>query len=371
MRKRIGLIFGGRSSEHEVSITSARSVLKAIDAARYDVELICITPDGRWVTGAQAHNLLEGKPAPPTDNVILPHYPGENRLVALDIDGGRECARRLVKLDVVFPLLHGTFGEDGTIQGLFELAGIPYVGAGVAASAAGMDKVIMKDIFRANELPVTKYIHFLRKEWISDPGSVSERVFGDLGFPVFVKPANTGSSVGITKVYNKNELSAALDCASEFDRKIIVERGVDARELECSVLGNDDAAASVVGEIIPAREFYDYEAKYIDEGSKLIIPAEITEDQSIQVRDFAVKAFKALDCAGMARADFLLERTTGEIIINEINTIPGFTPISMYPKLWEASGITYGELIDRLIELAFERHADMQNRCTTYKVKKT
>jgi len=365
-KKRLGLIFGGRSSEHEVSLTSARSVLEAVDRDTYDVELICITPEGRWVTGLHAGMLLEGKKPADTENVLMPQFPQEKHLLSIVSDGGVERVRRLDRIDVVFPLLHGTYGEDGTIQGLFELAGVPYVGAGVAGSAVGMDKIIMKDIFISRGLPVCDYDFVLRKEWEADRSAITDRIAKKLGFPVFTKPANAGSSVGITKVKSEDELPAAMDIAAEYDRKILIEKGLDAREIECSVLGNDDPEASVTGEIVPSREFYDYEAKYIDEGSKLFIPARIPEETEREIRDIAVKAFRALDCAGMSRVDFFLEKDTGKVYLNEVNTIPGFTPISMYPKLWEASGLSYSDLISRLIELAFERYKDRIKSRTTY-----
>jgi len=363
---RLGLIFGGRSSEHEVSLSSARSVLEAISGDEYDVALICITPEGRWITGEKAKNLLEGKTVDISEDIILPQYPSENRLVAIKQDKDKNNARRLEKMDVVFPLLHGTYGEDGTIQGLLELAGLPYVGAGVAASGVGMDKIMMKELFRSRGLPVADFMHFLRKEWVNDQNNILSKIIETFAFPVFVKPSNAGSSIGITKVHNENELPAAIDYAAEFDRKILVERGISGREIECSVLGNDYPEASVPGEIIPSREFYDYEAKYTDEGSELIIPAQLSDKQTQRIRDLAVLSFKALDCAGMARVDLFLEHGAGKIYVNELNTIPGFTPISMYPKLWEASGISYKDLINRLIELAFERCQDLQNRRTTY-----
>jgi D-alanine-D-alanine ligase len=268
-------------------------------------------------------------------------------------------ARHSDAVDVVFPVLHGPMGEDGTVQGLFELADVPYVGAGVMASAVGMDKAVMKDVFRVHGLPVAPHLVFLRREWECDPAAVMTQIESRLGFPCFVKPANLGSSVGITKVHGYVELDAALAEAASFDRKILVEMAVpQAREIECSVLGNDDPIASVPGEVKPGREFYDYEAKYFDERTQLIIPAPIPAELVARVRELAIRAFRAVDCAGMARVDFLLASETGELFVSEINTIPGFTAVSMYPKLWAASGIPYPELIDRLIQLALERHAD-------------
>ena len=262
------------------------------------------------------------------------------------------------EIDVVFPVLHGTFGEDGTVQGLLELADLPYVGAGVLASATGMDKDVMKRLFRDAGLPVVPWELIFRPDWESNPGIVRKKIEKALRYPVFVKPVNMGSSVGISKVHNRSELSTALNLAAQFDRKILVENGIDAREIECTVLGNDHPSASVAGEVVPVNEFYDYEAKYLKEGSDLVIPARLTAQQRKQVREVAIRAFQAVDCAGMGRVDFLLERKTGKVFLNEINTIPGFTSISMYPKLWEASGLPYPHLLDRLIELAFERHRE-------------
>jgi D-alanine-D-alanine ligase len=262
-------------------------------------------------------------------------------------------------VDVIFPMLHGPMGEDGTVQGLFELADIPYVGAGVMSSAVGMDKVVMKDVFRAHGLPVAPYLVFLRSEWERDPTAVMTQIEARLGFPCFIKPANLGSSVGITKVHSLVELDAALAEAASFDRKLLVEWAVpQAREIECSVLGNDDPIASMPGEIKPAHEFYDYEAKYFDERTQLIVPALIPDELMARVRELAIHAFRVVDCAGMARVDFLLSSETGELYISEINTIPGFTAVSMYPKMWEASGLAYHELVDRLIQLALDRHVD-------------
>jgi D-alanine-D-alanine ligase len=262
------------------------------------------------------------------------------------------------EVDVIFPVLHGTFGEDGTIQGLLELADVPYVGAGVLASSAGMDKDVMKRLFREAGLPVVPWELALRRDWENNPASVRKRIEKRLRYPLFVKPANLGSSVGITKVHKPEELQAAMDLAAQYDRKILVEKAIDAREIECAVLGNDNPEASVPGEIIPVNEFYDYEAKYIKEGSELVIPARLSPRQSKRAQELAVRAFQAIDCAGMGRVDFLLDRKSGRIFVMEINTIPGFTPISMYPKLWEASGLPYSKLLDRLVELALERHRD-------------
>jgi D-alanine-D-alanine ligase len=365
---RVGILFGGRSGEHEVSLTSATSVLQALDPAKYDVVLIGITRQGRWLVSPAAErestrpdaaslgNVLEkGKPVTPS---VDPSRPG---LIPLDSPPPPEGPGGLT-VDVVFPVLHGTFGEDGTVQGLFELAGVPYVGAGVLGSAAGMDKDVMKKLFRDAGLPVVPWVLLWRSEWQQEPGRARWRVEKEIGYPLFVKPANLGSSVGISKVIRRRELAAALDLAAQYDQKILVEEAVDAREIECAVLGNDHPEASVPGEVIPVNEFYDYEAKYLKEGSELIIPAKLTGHQTRQVQQLALGAFQAIDCAGMARVDFLLDRQTGRVFVNEINTIPGFTPISMYPKLWEASGIPYPRLVDRLIELALERQRE---KCRT------
>jgi D-alanine-D-alanine ligase len=361
---RVGILFGGRSGEHEVSLISATSVLKALDPGKYDVVLIGITREGCWLVSPEggkqsappdAASLREvldsGKPVTPS---VDPSRPG---LIPLDAPPSREGAGRLV-VDVIFPVLHGTFGEDGTVQGLLELAGIPYVGAGVLGSAAGMDKDVMKRLFRDAGLPVVPWVVVLRREWEEEPARVRRHIEEEIGYPLFVKPANLGSSVGISKVIRRRGLAPALDLGAEYDRKILVEKAVDAREIECSVLGNDRPRASVPGEVIPVNEFYDYEAKYLKEGSELIIPAKLTPRQTKQVQQLALGAFQATDCAGMARVDFLLDRKTGKVFVNEINTIPGFTPISMYPKMWAASGIPYPQLLDRLVALALERQRE-------------
>ncbi len=353
---RVGILFGGRSSEHEVSLTSAASVLKALDPNRYEVVPIGITREGKWLVGSAADKLLpgvleHGKPVTPSVDPTGP------RLLPLNA-GLPSPPRSRPEVDVIFPVLHGTFGEDGTVQGLLELAEVPYVGAGVLGSAAGMDKDIMKKLFRDAGLPVVPWLVVLRSEWEKEPARLARRIAREIRYPLFVKPANLGSSVGISKVRNARELAAAMDLAATYDRKILVEKAVDAREIECSVLGNDRPQASVAGEVIPVNEFYDYEAKYVKEGSELVIPARLTRKQMKQIQQFSIRAFQAVDCAGMARVDFLLDRRRGKLFVNEINTIPGFTPISMYPKLWEASGLPYPRLVDRLIEFAFERHRE-------------
>lgn len=385
---RVGILFGGRSGEHEVSLLSAASVLKAIDRRKYEVVPIGITKQGQWVTSSDAERLLTGgsgheerhlragdpeaTPAAAVlargESVIVPPVPSAGQtgaLVPFETDArALHPAHAALKLDVVFPVLHGTFGEDGTIQGLFELAGIAYVGSGVLGSATGMDKDVMKRLFAAAKLPIPKHVSFLRAEWEASAKKVTAKIEAALKYPLFVKPANLGSSVGITKAHNRKELGPAIDLAASFDRKIVVEQGIGgkigkARELEVAILGNDDPAASVVGEVIPVKEFYDYEAKYLTEGSNLILPAKITRAQSRQIQQMAIAAFRACDCAGLARVDFLMEPGKGQrIYLNEINTLPGFTSISMYPKLWAASGVPYSELIDRLIGLAMDRRAE-------------
>jgi D-alanine-D-alanine ligase len=388
---RVGILFGGRSGEHEVSLLSAASVLQAIDKDKYEVVPIGITKDGRWLTAGDAENLLQGKlvleprqlragdPATTQtaavltrgESVVVPPEPvhRQSGLVPFQTDAAltRRASDRAINVDVIFPVLHGTFGEDGTIQGLLELADIAYVGAGVLGSAAGMDKDIMKSLFLAAGLPIVKHVTILRGAWEKEPKKVEKLVQRQLKYPVFVKPANLGSSVGISKAHDRKELGPAIEEAAKFDRKIVIEQGVGgkkdkAREIECSVLGNDEPVASIPGEIVPVKEFYDYNAKYLDEGSELIIPAKLTKAETKRVQELAVRSFKAVDCSGLARVDFLMEPGSGsksrKIYLNEINTMPGFTAISMYPKLWAASGLEYSDLIDRLIQFGIERHAD-------------
>jgi D-alanine-D-alanine ligase len=384
---RVGILFGGRSGEHEVSLLSAASVLNAIDKEKYDVVPIGITKEGRWLTAADAENLLQGKliieprhlrAGDPEitqaaavlaqgESVVVPPEPvhRQSELVPFQTDATllRRASDRAINVDVIFPVLHGTFGEDGTIQGLLELADIAYVGAGVLGSAAGMDKDVMKSLFIAAGLPIVKHVTILRRAWEKDAQKVEKFVASKLKYPVFVKPANLGSSVGISKAHSRKELDPAIEEAARFDGKIVIEQGVGgnkskAREIECSVLGNDEPVASIPGEIVPVKEFYDYNAKYLDEGSELIIPAKLTKAEIKKVQNLAVHSFKAVDCAGLARVDFLMDPATRKIYVNEINTMPGFTAISMYPKLWAASGLEYPDLIDRLIQLGLERHAD-------------
>jgi D-alanine-D-alanine ligase len=385
---RVGILFGGRSGEHEISLLSAASVFNAIDENKYEVVPIGITKEGRWVTAADAERLLQGKvedhkhlragdpEATPGaavlakgEAVVVPPEPQKHgSLTPFETDASshaltRRATDRAIDVDVIFPVLHGTFGEDGTIQGLLELADLPYVGAGVLGSAAGMDKDIMKSLFRASGLPIVKHVTLLRSEWETKAKKVEKFVESKLKYPVFVKPANLGSSVGISKAHDRKELGPAIEEAAKFDRKIVIEQGVGgrkqkAREIECSVLGNDNAEASLPGEIVPSTEFYDYNAKYLDEGSQLIIPAKLSKSETKQVQRLAIAAFKAVDCSGLARVDFLMEPKSRKIYLNEINTMPGFTAISMYPKLWAASGVSYSDLIGRLIQLGLDRHEE-------------
>ena len=365
---RVGVLFGGRSGEHEVSLRSAASVMAAMDRQRYEVVPIGITRHGQWLTGVAADRLLRGEPA--TAEVAAALCSGDAMVVPPEPNGQLQPfqaalspSHQPVAVDVVFPVLHGTFGEDGTIQGLLELADVAYVGAGVLGSSAGMDKDVMKRLFRDAGLPLVRHVTVLRPEWEAAPEQVAERLQAELKYPLFVKPANLGSSVGISKVHDRRELTPAMDEAARFDRKLVVEEGVGgqqhkARELECAVLGNDAPQASVVGEVVPSKEFYDYDAKYIDEDSKLAIPADLPAALAAEVRQMAVRAFQAVDCSGLGRIDFLMDPASGAVYLNEINTMPGFTSISMYPKLWAATGVAYPKLIDRLIHLGLERHAE-------------
>ena len=387
---RVGILFGGRSGEHEVSLLSAASVVNAIDKTKYEVVPIGITKDGRWLTAEHAERLLKGeKPSVATPekhlragdpeatpgaallasgaSVVVPPEPARHDagLVPFQTDAAalRRASDRAIDVDVIFPVLHGTFGEDGTIQGLLELADIAYVGAGVLGSSAGMDKDIMKSLFRAAGLPIVKHVTVLRNQFEREPKKVRKLVESKLKYPVFVKPANLGSSVGISKAHDGKELGPAIAEAAKFDRKIVIEEGVGgkknkAREIECAVLGNDDPKASIAGEIVPCKEFYDYDAKYLVEGSEAVIPAKITKAEMKTVQKLAIAAFQAVDCTGLARVDFLMDPKSRKIFVNEINTMPGFTAISMYPKLWNATGVTYPDLIDRLIQLGIERHED-------------
>ena len=382
---KVGILFGGRSGEHEVSLLSAASVLNAINKTKYEVVPIGITKEGRWLTAEHAERLLKGNAAatPEThlragdpeatpgaavlatgESVIVPPEPiRRNAGLAPFQTDLRRASDRAINVDVIFPVLHGTFGEDGTIQGLLELADIAYVGAGVLGSSAGMDKDIMKSLFRAAGLPIVKHVTLLRSQFEREPKKVQKLVESKLKYPVFVKPANLGSSVGISKAHDRKELGPAIAEAARFDRKIVVEEGVGgkrnkAREIECAVLGNDDPQASIAGEIVPCKEFYDYDAKYLSEGSEAVIPAKLTTTEMKTVQKLAIAAFQAVDCTGLARVDFLMDPKSRKMFVNEINTMPGFTAISMYPKMWMASGLSYPDLIDRLIQLGIERHED-------------
>jgi len=359
---RVGVIFGGRSGEHEVSLNSAQSVMRALNPDKYEVIPIGIDKNGRWLTGDVVGTLTEGKTS--HHATLLPD-PKAKGLVQLD-EGKAVELTAVSQLDVIFPVLHGPYGEDGTVQGLLELANLPYVGAGVVGSAVGMDKAIFKQVMTASGLSVLPWLLVQSNEWRKRPYDVIAEIEAILVYPVFTKPANLGSSVGISKCNNRDELRAGLDEAASYDRRIVVEQGVTARELEVSVLGNDDPVASVVGEVRPRRDFYDYVAKYVSDDSELIIPANLTEAQSDDVRRLAVQAYKAIDCAGLGRVDLLLDVGNGRFFLNEINTIPGFTRISMYPKLWEASGLPYSQLLDKLIELAIERHEEKEQLKKTY-----
>ena len=351
---RVGVIYGGRSGEHEVSIASAASIFKYLDRERYDAVPIRIEKDGRWALTSKAPTAISAA------DVLK--QAGTEALQTVE----PTAAVSRSGIDVVFPVLHGTYGEDGTVQGLLELADVPYVGCGVLASAAGMDKAVMKKLFAFHGLPVGPYLETRHPEWDRDPAAIRQRVRTELGYPVFVKPANLGSSVGISKAKSDADFDAAMDLALQFDRKVVIEAGVpNAREIECAVLGNDEPEASLPGEVIPSREFYDYEAKYLDGSSRTVIPAHLNERETAEVRRLAIEAFKAVECSGMARVDFFLSRDTGKLFVNEVNTIPGFTTISMYPKMWEASGLPYPQLLDRLIQLAIERHAHKQQLRTS------
>src|SRR6185503_2860368 len=375
-RLRVAVLYGGRSGEHEVSLASAAAVFANLDRSRYEPIAIRLEKDGRWVladrppSAASAAEVIEqsrhetGRLRSGRE-VLVPAKPGTDTLMVLDKRQSEESDAIVsltgLAVDVVFPVLHGPYGEDGTVQGLLELANVPYVGCGVLASAVGMDKLVMKTVFSASGLRVPDWVAVSRAEWRENPAEITRRVERDLSYPLFVKPANLGSSLGISKVAGRGTLAAAIDEAARYDRRIVVERAVpEAREIECAVLGNDAPSASVPGEIIPSREFYDYEAKYIDGMSRLEIPARLDDGVADQVKTLAIAAFKAIDGAGLARVDFLLSRSSGELFVNEINTMPGFTTISMYSKLWAASGVDYPTLVDRLIALAIERQHERQ-----------
>lgn len=368
---RVGVIAGGRSAEHEVSLRSAQSVIDAIDKDKYQVVPIGITKDGHWLVGGDPIGALTSS----ADTHLLKAKASEvlgQSVVAVGEEDAALVPRAssLDALDVIFPVLHGPFGEDGTVQGLLELAGIPYVGAGVTGSAVAMDKIIFKDVMKAHNLPIVPHLYYGRKQWEGDRDAVLDEIEAHMAYPVFTKPANLGSSVGILKCHDRSGLATGLNEAARFDRKLLVEYAVPhVREIEVSVLGNDDPIASLPGEVVPKREFYDYVAKYIDEGddaSELLIPAPLSEERTACVRSLAVKTYSAIDCAGLARVDFLLDDESKQLYVNEVNTLPGFTSISMYPKLWEATGISYSDLISRLIDFALERHQDRQRSQTNY-----
>ncbi len=369
-KARVGLLFGGRSGEHEVSLMSAQGIMGAIDREKYEVVLIGITKEGRWLASGDPMRALTTGSLAHSHPVALLAEPSQRGLVRLGEDESERglSAVRQSHVDVIFPILHGPYGEDGTVQGLLERAGRPDVGAGVTASAVGMDKALFKDIMKAHGLPIAPYLIVGRKEWENQPEETMTRIESEIGYDCFVKPANLGSSVGITKAHDRSELRGALCEAARYDRKLVVEEAIDAREIELSVLGNDDPIASLPGEIVPCNEFYDYAAKYLDGTSELLIPAPISDETTELAQRLAIAAYTAIDCAGLARADFLLDRQAGTLFVNELNTLPGFTPISMYPKLWEASGISYTELIDRLIQLALERHEDRSRSDTSYEL---
>jgi D-alanine-D-alanine ligase len=350
-RLRVGILFGGRSGEHEVSLASAASVIRGLDPDKYEAVPIGITKEGHWLIGAGAQKMLP-EVLKGGQRVMMTADPTDAALVKLDGSGGGQ------RLDVVFPVMHGTFGEDGTIQGLLDLAGLPFVGAGVLGSSIAMDKDVSKRLLQGAKIPVVPWIAVQRHDWESNPAEIQGAIELKFQYPVFVKPATLGSSVGMTKAHSREELAPAVNLAAEFAMKILVEECVVAREIEVSVLGNHEPKASVPGEIIPHREFYDYTAKYLEEGSQIVIPAKLKPAQVHKIQQYAVDAFRALELSGMARVDFFLEKKGGKIYLNEVNTIPGFTSISMFPKMWEASGIPFRDLIDKLIELALEQHAE-------------
>jgi len=364
-RLRLGVIFGGRSGEHEVSLLSAKSVMSALDRARYEIIPIGITKSGQWLAGEQALKAFEQGRQDELDEVMLAAQPGKGGLYRWQED---QALQRIADLDVVFPVLHGTYGEDGTLQGLLEMADVPYVGTGVLASSVAMDKDLFKHVIRATGIPVLDWTVVLSTQLEGDLQTELDRVESLLPYPLFTKPANMGSSVGVSKCRGRSDLMEGIMDAARYDRRILVEVGIEAREIEISVLGNEDPEASVPGEVVPGDEFYSYKAKYIDDSSDLLIPAPLENGLAREAQRLAIAAFKAIDGAGMGRVDFLLDKTDGSLYMNEINTIPGFTKISMYPKLWEASGLSYPKLLDRLIDLAFERQAQKDKLVRSYEV---
>lgn len=360
MSKKLSIIvlFGGQSGEHEVSLSSAQSVLKALDHTRYEVQTICISKEGKWFWGIDPMDWKTSEiVSADTPQVTLVQDPSNPRFIALD---GKDLPNG-GKFDLIFPVLHGTYGEDGTIQGLFEMSNVPYVGSGVLGSSLGMDKDRMKAVFADAKLPMARSLTILRSDYKLNSGEVINRIEQVIGYPCFIKPANLGSSVGISKAYNREELTKSVELAALYDRKLVIEENIKGREIEVSVLGNEAPKASLPGEILPAKDFYDYEAKYLDTGSRLLIPAPLESEIVSQLQAMAVKAFQSVEASGLSRVDFFVT-SDQKIYVNEINTMPGFTQISMYPKLWEASGIPYSELIDRLITLGMERFKDLRNR---------
>lgn len=355
---RVAVLFGGRSGEHDVSLMSARSVLAALDPEKYEVTQVGITLDGEWLHGKNTLDAFTSGKFNELNRVILPGDPSHSSIYQLLITNNNETITKLADIDIFFPVLHGPFGEDGTLQGLLEMADVAYVGAGVAGSSVGMDKGIFKDVMRSNNIPIVESLLVLRGDIENDMNGVIEQVEKIGAYPFFAKPANLGSSVGISKCNSRSDLAEGLMEAARYDRRIVIEKGVgNVREVEVSVLGNEDPQTSVCGEVLPSREFYSYESKYIDGTSGLIIPSQLPDEVTEKIREYAVRAYKAIDCAGMARADFFVEGDTNKIYLNELNTLPGFTSISMYPKLWQASGLSYPQLVDRLIELALQRKA--------------
>lgn len=369
---KVGVIFGGRSGEHEVSIVSAQSIIKALDKKKYEVIPIGITKQGKWIAGSKAVEILkQGSKKLPFKSVLMPD-PTEQNITQVQEKGlspakGQQATRQV---DVIFPVVHGTYGEDGSLQGMLELANLPYVGAGVLGSAMAMDKVIQKQMAENFNIPIVKYEWFYGKDWKKNKNAILNKISKNLKYPVFTKPANLGSSVGIGKCHNRQELIKGINVAVKYDNKVIVEQGVNnAHEIEIAVLGNNDPKASVPGEIIPSGEFYDYNAKYVDDQSQVIIPAKLPAKTVKQVQRIAVEIFKVLNLSGMARIDFFVTKGSHKIYLNEVNTIPGFTSISMYPKLWEASGLPYSKLIDKLIDLAIQRHKEKNQLFTEFKPK--
>ncbi|EPZ45658.1 D-alanine--D-alanine ligase [Alicyclobacillus acidoterrestris] len=359
-RIKVGVVFGGKSGEHEVSLQSAKSVMEALNPHQYTIVPIGISKSGRWHVGKNAMKALEEEqktqvPSGSSASFINQQVGGLTPIVPKS-PAAPVPATLASDVDVVIPVMHGTYGEDGSIQGLLELMDVAYVGAGVLASAVGLDKIVMKQVFGSVGLPQVRYVGCTRKTWQARSNDIIREIEESFGYPCFVKPANLGSSVGISKAKNRSELERAVELAAQYDRKVIIEEGLDVREVEVAVLGNDTPQISVAGEIVPSNEFYDYDAKYIGGASKLIIPAELTEEQRSAIDRYAAQAFQAIDCSGLARIDFFIEKSTGRVLINEINTMPGFTRYSMYPKLWEASGMSYANLLDTLIELAIERN---------------